>query len=246
MNRSGQQRIGALVVFGCVLFQLQATEVKRMETNGQQYVVARLDLNKDILALFQNGADGRPLKSFEALQVHLRRQGSELALGMNAGMFTTDFKALGLCISESVELVSLNKISGQGNFYWKPNGVFYVDGSGAHICKTEEFKAGQIKLATQSGPLLMWSGQIHPGFKTSTSRKIRNAVGIQDTNRVVLVLSESRVTFYELAVLFRELGCRDALFLDGEICGLYAPQLGRTDQNVQLGPMLAVVRKITH
>jgi uncharacterized protein YigE (DUF2233 family) len=210
-----------------------------MEINQQKYVVARIDLTNDSLALFQNGQDGKPLKTFQALRDHLKRQGSELVLGMNAGMFKSDFSALGLCISESVETAPLNRNSGPGNFYWKPNGVFYMDASGAHIAKTEDYRTGNIKLATQSGPMLMWSGQIHPAFKASTSRKIRNAVGIQNSNAVVLVLSESKVTFYELAVAFKDLGCEDALFLDGEICGTYAPQIGRSD-NTQVGPMLAV------
>jgi uncharacterized protein YigE (DUF2233 family) len=39
-----------------------------------------------------------------------------------------------------------------------------------------------------------------------------------------------------------ELGCREALYLDGSISSLYAPQVGREDDGRDLGPMFGVVQ----
>ena len=51
------------------------------------------------------------------------------------------------------------------------------------------------------------------------------------------------MTFYELATLFRDkLGCPDALYLDGTVSSLYAPELRRNDFRTDLGPMIAVTR----
>jgi len=51
------------------------------------------------------------------------------------------------------------------------------------------------------------------------------------------------VTFHEFAQFFRDtLGCRDALYLDGSVSSLYAPQLGRADRRAKLGPMFGVTR----
>ena len=57
------------------------------------------------------------------------------------------------------------------------------------------------------------------------------------------VISEDEVTFNEFASFFqRELGCSEALYLDGSISSLYAPAIGRADARAPLGPMLAIVK----
>lgn len=235
----------AVLMFLCASWGW-ALEVKREAYEGRNYLIARVDLMKDRLALFQTGSDGKPLKGFANLKKHLRSRREDLAFAMNAGMFKTDFTPLGLCISEGSEVAPINRAGGQGNFYWKPNGIFFIDDSGAHICKTENYRTVRlkVKLATQSGPMMVWEGMPHAEFKpTSTSRRIRNAVGIQSARAVVLVLSESPVTFHEMALLFRNgLGCNDALYLDGEISSIYAPSLGRTDETSHMGPILAVLQ----
>jgi uncharacterized protein YigE (DUF2233 family) len=59
----------------------------------------------------------------------------------------------------------------------------------------------------------------------------------------VFVISEARVNFFEFARFFRdELGCGEALYLDGSISSLYAPALRRADDHASLGPMFAVTR----
>ena len=86
---------------------------------------------------------------------------------MNGGMYKTDNSPLGLFIESTKVLTTLNTRSANGNFYLKPNGVFYITTDNqATICKTENFTINpKIKYATQSGPMLVINGQIHPAFK---------------------------------------------------------------------------------
>ncbi|MEA2840293.1 MAG: hypothetical protein QOF41_1623 [Methylobacteriaceae bacterium] len=112
----------------------------------------------------------------------------------------------------------------------------------AGVTETGRFLACATKAlyATQSGPMLIIAGHIHPKIHADgTSRKIRNGVGVASGRIVQFVISDNAVTFYEFASLFRDrLGCRDALFLDGSISSLYAPDLGRDDRLLSLGPII--------
>ena len=72
--------------------------------------------------------------------------------------------------------------------------------------------------------------------------KYRAAVGSRDPSSVVFVISESEVSFGELARLFRDkLRCKNALFLDGgSATSFYSPMLGRNSNFLPLGPMIGV------
>ena len=49
------------------------------------------------------------------------------------------------------------------------------------------------------------------------------------------------VNSHEFAILFRDkLACPNALFLDGAISSLHAPELKRSDVRTDLGPMIGV------
>jgi uncharacterized protein YigE (DUF2233 family) len=93
--------------------------------------------------------------------------------------------------------------------------------------------------------MLVINGRIHPKIsQQGTSRKIRNGVGVQNPNTVVFAISNEPVTFYEFASLFRDvLNCPNALFLDGSISSLYAPQLNRKDGLLPIGPIIGVVAR---
>ena len=98
--------------------------------------------------------------------------------------------------------------------------------------------------ATQSGPMLVIDGALHPRFlPDGTSRRIRNGVGTsEDGSRAWFAISNAPVNFHDFARLFQEhLGLGQALYLDGNISRLYAAELGRNDHGFPLGPMIAVV-----
>ncbi len=154
-----------------------------------------------------------------------------------------NFSAVGLFVAEGREVVPLNMADGDGNFFLKPNRS-WLNESGARVMESSEYSRirERVSLATQSGPLLLHGGKIHPAFReSSTSRLLRNGVGVAAPDTAVFVISETPVTFYELATLFRErLHCSDALFLDGTISSLYAPALKRDDSRADLGPIIGV------
>jgi uncharacterized protein YigE (DUF2233 family) len=47
---------------------------------------------------------------------------------MNAGMYEEDLSPVGLYVEDGQTLTPANRRAGAGNFYVKPNGIFYVQG----------------------------------------------------------------------------------------------------------------------
>jgi uncharacterized protein YigE (DUF2233 family) len=172
------------------------------------------------------------------------REKSRLVFAMNAGMYEPDLGPVGLLIERGKEQAGLNTGTGGGNFYWKPNGVFFVGDGKAGIRETASWLADPPKaeFATQSGPILVSKGSIGSAILASTSsRNIRNGVGVRDEAHAVFVISEEGVSFAEFARLFRDgLSCQDALYFDGVISELYAPSLKRGETGHSVGPIVAV------
>ena len=83
-------------------------------------------------------------------------------------------------------------LQGTGNFYLQPNGVFYVTRDKTpHICPTPLFhRDSSVQFATQSGPLLVTDGKLHPVFQQSSANlNIRNGVGILPDGAVLFAMS---------------------------------------------------------
>lgn len=239
---------GILVLFcaSCIDNSAAALEFSRVEHEGVAYTVVRVDAAHDRLMLFAANIriENAPLGFAGALDV-LKPHKHVLRFAMNAGMFEPDLTPVGLFIDNGVKLGSLELGDGYGNFYLKPNGVFLLTESGPYIVESSEYAGLQEKvtLATQSGPLLLHHGVEHPAFRAaSTSRFIRNGVGIDREGKIVFVISESPVNFHQFAMLFRDgLHCADALYFDGTVSSLYAPELGRNDKRAKLGPIIGVI-----
>lgn len=144
---------------------------------------------------------------------------------MNAGMFHPNGAPVGLFIQNGQEYEPLNTQKGRGNFYLKPNGVFFITEEGQYgVMETEAFrdslyknKEQRFQLATQSGPMLLIDGAIHPVFNEgSPNLNIRNGVGVVG-GEVIFVLSKEPINLYDFATIFKTLGCKNALYLDGVI-----------------------------
>jgi uncharacterized protein YigE (DUF2233 family) len=210
------------------------------------YTVCRFEPGKDRLALFNLDAAGAPYGGFAALAQDLERQGRSLAFAMNAGMFDDTLKPIGLYVEKGRLGHKLNRRSGSGNFHLKPNGVFFIENGKPQVMETEAYAKGRHvpEFATQSGPMLVVNGAIHPKFSADgTSRKRRNGVGVAEDGTVVFAITEGYENFYDFARLFRDgLNCRNALFLDGSVSSLYDADSGRNDGFLPLGPMVAVVK----
>ena len=142
--------------------------------------------------------------------------------------------------------IDLPTNTGPGNFGLLPNGVFCIGAGRADVIESlrYEAEAPECRFATQSGPMLVVDGELHPRFlPDSTSRHIRNGVGTSaDGAQVVFAISDEPVTFHEFARLFRDgLGLPQALYFDGNVSRLHAPALGRSDGGARMGPIVGVV-----
>jgi uncharacterized protein YigE (DUF2233 family) len=221
---------------------------------GASYTVCSFDPGKDDLRIFWSDGRGTPYRTFSALAENLKESDKSLRFAMNGGMYQDDLRPVGLYIENGRELTRANTVTLTGapsqipNLYKKPSGVFYICDGEAGILETEKFLAQRPKanFATQSGPMVVIDGAIHPAFIVhSTDRKPRNGVGVSSPTAVHFVITKEWVSFYEFARFFRDgLGCNNALFPDGgEAPGLYAPELHRNDAPAQggYGPIIAVV-----
>jgi uncharacterized protein YigE (DUF2233 family) len=222
-----------------------ALECKEIPFRDIHATVCRVDIRTDHLELFLNDSSGKPLNSFKHLVESLQPRGRRLEFAMNAGMYRENYAPLGLYIADGHEAHGINLASAKyGNFYVEPNGVFLLTASGARLVVSPAYAAlkEQVLLATQSGPMLVLAGVINSHFDPNgVSRFVRNGVGVIDPNHVVFAISTEPVNFHTFASLFRdELGCNDALYLDGSISSLYVRSLGRDDEWVALGPMIGV------
>jgi uncharacterized protein YigE (DUF2233 family) len=212
------------------------------------YTVCDVDLRRHAVRLFWKRPDGEPYAYLSALPHALERPAGRLLFATNAGMFDSELKPVGLYIEQGRELVRANIRSGYGNFHMKPNGVFFIAGEVAGVLETGAYlrQPPHADLATQSGPMLVIDGRIHPRFdRRSTSLKVRSGVGVRDPQTVVFAISRGEVSFAAFAQLFKEhLHCANALFLDGGSApSMYAPSSTGGGNVLGLGPMLGVFEK---
>ncbi len=216
-----------------------------LEAKGQRYSTCSYGPNEAAIEIRNLDGNGQPFGYLASLAEGLQQEGHTLLFAMNAGMFDENQRPIGYYVEDGKLLKRLNRRNGGGNFHLKPNGVFYVKDGKAGVMETEAFARSGIKpdYASQSGPMLVINGKIHPKFsETGTSRKLRNGVGIDAAGRAYFVISENAVTFWEFATLFRdELKTDNALFFDGSVSSLYAPEINRNDGFLPLGPMVGAV-----
>ncbi|HWA61650.1 MAG TPA: phosphodiester glycosidase family protein [Caulobacteraceae bacterium] len=214
---------------------------------GDRFVVCPYDPQTDDLRLAWRGPGGAPLGSLKALEASLGADARRVRFAMNAGMYDPARRPVGLFVAEGRTLRPLDRHDGAGNFYLKPNGVFWTGADGApHVTKTEAFatSAAEPRWATQSGPLLVRDGRLHPRISANgTSLAVRNAVGVKP-GEALFVISQGKVSFGRLARFLRDgLGCPDALYLDGSVSSLWAPGLRRQDRRQDLGTFVVVLER---
>jgi len=187
-----------------------------------------------------------PVRRLADLETSLGKRAGEVAFAMNAGMYGEDGRPIGLAIVEGKQVRSINRRKGGGNFHLMPNGVFQLRRDGrAEVVTSDRWKPSpDIRLATQSGPMLVIAGKLHPAFDhDGSSRHIRNGVGIAPDGRPRFVISEDAVSLGKFARFFRDrLHANNALYLDGSVSSLWDPANGRMDDFVELGPMIVGFR----
>ncbi|WP_193555915.1 phosphodiester glycosidase family protein [Marimonas lutisalis] len=224
-----------------------AVDCRDIEHRDKSFTICEIDVTQETLRLFLKTPQGDVIGHFGALEDLVGQGGQRLAMAMNAGMYHEDRTPVGLFIEDGVEKMRLVTSAGPGNFGLLPNGVFCIRDGRADVIETRRYarEAPECRFATQSGPMLVIDGALHPRFlPDSTSRYVRNGVGsTADGRRVVFAISNTVVTFHEFGTLFRDvLKLPNALFFDGNISRLFARDIGRSDAGfTPLGPMVAVV-----
>ena len=153
-----------------------------------------------------------------------KNSGNKVNFATNGGIYSINYKPEGLYIENYQVLSEINLRDGEGNFYMKPNGIFYIKDGQPEISVSEKFKhTKDISYAVQSGPVLIKNGVINSKTgKDSKSLKIRSAVGIDKNNKVFFLMSSEKINFYNFSkYALDNLNCRDLLFLDGTISKMY-------------------------
>jgi uncharacterized protein YigE (DUF2233 family) len=214
---------------------------------GDAFIVCRYRPETDELRLVWAGRNGKPLGSLPALKAHLGKDSRRVLFAMNAGMYDPARRPVGLFVQDTRLVQPLNRKDGRGNFFMKPNGVFWVEAAGlAHLDETDTYAhdPGLPMWATQSGPMLVTAREVNPRIMPNgASRYVRNAVGVTYTG-AFFVISRRPISLGRLARFMRdELSCLDALYLDGAVSSLWSPDLGRLDRRTGLGPMVVVLAR---
>jgi len=222
-----------------------AATCRHVEFEANGYAVCEVAAGED-LRLWLNDARGKPLGTFDRLREAVETEGGRLVFAMNAGMYHPDRRPVGLYVEDGEARSKLVRATGSGNFGLRPNGVFCIRDGRLAVVETMAFDADPpaCRFASQSGPMLVIDGALHPRFLPgSDSRYVRNGVGVSaDGSRAWFAISDGPVNFHDFARLFRDgLGTPQALYFDGNISRLYAPELGRDDLGFPMGPMVGLV-----
>lgn len=189
-----------------------------------------VEVNPKRLRLFWLNEKKQPYRHFSGLKNALKKAGYTPRVMMNAGIYTDKDTPAGLHIEQGQVITSLNTRHGKGNFHIQPNGVFYVTADKqAAIRTTADFakKYGKaptsLYLAVQSGPMLVINGRINGQFMPAgKSQYSRNGVCVTSDNRVWFLITANfvRSNLYQFARAAKQLGCNNALYLDGNLSKL--------------------------
>jgi len=192
------------------------------------------------------GADKQPFGSLAAFAASV--DPTTIAFAVNGGMYGDDLKPIGYYVENGERLAELNRGDGTGNFYMKPNGVFFGTGAKWQVLGSNTFfetVGDRPEFGTQSGPLLLVDGKLHPEIQDNgPSRAIRNGVGVDAKGAAHFVISQAPISFGQLARYFRDdVKVAGALYLDGGVSSLWDPATRRQDKG-RVGPIIVVTKRI--
>jgi uncharacterized protein YigE (DUF2233 family) len=217
---------------------------------GTQFRVVKLEPQQ--VGLVWKGGDGQPLRTFDRVQARFTKEGRTVKFLMNAGLYAPGYSPCGLHVENGIEMRPLNQAEGSGNFHLQPNGVLLIHGVSGTSKPSAEIQTtvaraaflkdmalhasyvSHLRIAVQSGPMLLVDGKRHPAFQEGSPNKLhRNGVGIDSKGRIVFAITAAGqvVNFWDFAGLFQSLGCRNALFLDGTISQMSVNPKGPVESN---------------
>ena len=237
--------VAILILSNVVFARVALAACEEVTFEDASFAVCEADPATDDIRLFLKDSADETLGTFDALETHVTAMGKTLTFAMNAGMYHPDRRPVGLYIEDGETLSQIVTREGPGNFGLLPNGVLCLGQNSANIIESRTFDRTKpaCTYASQSGPMLVIDGALHHRFlPDSTSRFRRNGVGVTDGGRLISVVSNGRVNFHRFARFFRDvLKTPNALFFDGKVSRLFAPELGRDDIGFPVGPMIGVI-----
>ena len=242
---TGVSSLAAPIASVAVAGPEQAKHCSARSFAGSRYTVCQFDASRTQISIHWRNGAGKPYGTLEAVRRHFDQTGKVFLFAMNGGMYREDLSPVGYHVEARRKIRNANTRRGPGNFHMLPNGIFYVDKGRAGVMETRAFLRRNRRpfFATQSGPMLVIDGRIHPRFNpTSAHHKLRSGVGVSGDGRTVyFAISEGLVTFYNFAKLFEiKLNAPNALFLDGgSVPQMLAPGLSRRNF-APVGPIIAV------
>lgn len=235
----------SIVLIACLFLpSLALAACEDLIDGDSRYLACRFDPARDEIRLHLASPEGQVYRGFASLRRQLWAERRVLTFAMNAGMYHDDLSPVGYFAEYGKVLKPAVTGGGWGNFHLLPNGVFLMKDGEASVMETKAFVASGLTpdFGTQSGPMLVIDGRLHPRFLAdSDSFKIRNGVGVDGQGRVHMVVPRVPVRFYDFARLFRDrLGCANALYLDGTISSVFIAEEKRMDRLFPVGPILSV------
>lgn len=217
----------------------------RFEDSAFTECIAQPGKHKILMRI--KGGDGVLLRNLKSLANFMGDK--PVSFAMNAGMYDLKSVPIGYYVEDKERITKLNRADGEGNFHLRPNGVFFGNESGGWTVMTSADFEAKVKdrpdFGTQSGPMLLIDGKIHPRInENGPSQYTRNAVGVDKDGRAHFVISEAPVSFGRMARMMRDHAkTPNALYLDGKVSALWDPANARMDVKYPIGPMVVVLHK---
>jgi len=208
-----------------------------LKSKGKTLHFVVLEVNPAKLSLHWKDDKGQAFHTFTRLQQTLEKDkpGTDIVAMMNAGIFTREMTPAGLYIENGRLLKPINQRRGKGNFHLQPNGVFLVTNKQQpRVLTTQQYvkqyglekRQSNIRLATQSGPMLVINGKVNGKFSPDSQLlHRRNGVCVSTAGDLFFIATDddyaTTVSLYQFAQAAKSIGCRNALYLDGSISKLY-------------------------
>ena len=235
-----------IIVLVLWLTPVWSAECQDFKFQEAPFTACTAKIPEDDIRLFLYDKTGNIYGQFQKLDNFLKEERLNIIFATNGGMYHADRSPVGMYVENFKKFSPLIIGDGPGNFGLLPNGVFCFNKKEFMILETEKFARSKIQCqyATQSGPLLVIDGKIHPKFiKNGTSKFVRSGVGIsRDGSKAIFLISNQAVNLHHFASTFLDrLEIDNALYLDGNVSRLYSPKFNRIDFGFDIGPIIAVV-----
>ncbi len=239
--------MAAILLTGCSTIKQSLQNQSCVLNASQPYDTVHVNPALHNITLhWRNPTSNEPFENIQNVVDWLEHAGHSIVTVTNAGIFEPGLVPTGLYVENGRELRPLNLEDGYGNFYLKPNGVFFTQNNQFGILESVRFGVAkpEVDYALQSGPLLLQNNKIHPAFTPGSKNcRLRNGIGISEDGQAIIAITNGAVNFFDFASWFRDTaGVTDALYLDGAISVLHTRERPEDSAEAYAG-FLAVTKK---